>query len=106
MRCCLLLIAISASLFAQPARKVQPPSPSAAVTMSGCVVEAPDGNFILVDNTERKKIITLHGEGFSDDSFAKHMGHDVKVTGRIAKEGDEQVLRVKKIETISESCHP
>ena len=106
MRCCLLLIAISASLFAQPAKKVQAPSPSAAVTMSGCIDQASDGNFILADNKELNKIITLHGEGFSDDSFAKHLGHQVKVTGRIAKEGDEQVLRVKKIETISESCHP
>jgi hypothetical protein len=106
MRYCLLLIAIAACLFAQTAKKDKAPSRPAAVTMSGCIGQASDGNFILTDNEELNKIITLHGEGFADEGFAKHLGHQVKVTGRIAKEGDEQVLRVKKIETVSETCHP
>jgi hypothetical protein len=106
MRYCLLLIAISAGLFAQTAKKDKAPSQPAAVTMSGCIGEASDGNFILTDNKELNKIITLHGEGFPDEGFAKHLGQQVKVTGRIAKEGDEQVLRVKKIETVSQTCHP
>ena len=106
MRYCLLLIAISAGLFAQTAEKDKAPGRPAVVTMSGCIDEASDGNFILADNKELKKIITLHGEGFPDEGFAKHLGHQVKVTGRIAKEGDEQVLRVKEIETVSQTCHP
>jgi len=106
MRYCLLLIAIAASLFAQTAKKDKAPSRPAAVTMSGCIGQASDGNFILTDNEELNKIITLRGEGFADEGFAKHLGHQVKVTGRIAKEGDEQVLRVKKIETVSQTCHP
>jgi hypothetical protein len=106
MRYCLLLIAISASLFAQTDKKDKAPSQPAAVTMSGCIDQASDGNFILADNKELRKIITLHGEGFLDESFAKHVGHQVKVTGRIAKEGDQQVLRVNKIETVSQTCRP
>ena len=106
MRYCLFLIAISVGLFAQTDKKDKALSRPAAVTMSGCIGEASDGNFILTDNKELNKIITLHGEGFPDEGFAKHLGHQVKVTGRIAKEGDEQVLRVKKIETVSETCHP
>ena len=106
MRYYLLLVAISAGLFAQTAKKDKAPSPPAAVTMSGCIDQASDGSFILADNKELKKIITLHGEGFADEGFAKHVGRQVKVTGRIAKEGDDQVLRVKKIETVSQTCHP
>ena len=106
MRYCVLLIAITTCLVAQTATKDKPPSRPAAVTMSGCVDQASDGNFILADNEELKKIITLHGEGFPDEGFAKHLGQQVKVTGRVTKEGDEQVLRVKKIETVSQTCHP
>jgi len=106
VRYCELLIAITTCLVAQTATKDKPPSRPAAVTMSGCVDQASDGNFILADNKELNKIITLHGEGFPDEGFAKHLGHQVKVTGRIAKEGDEQVLRVKQIETVAQTCHP
>ena len=106
MRYCVLLIAMWAGLFAQPAKKAKAPSLPPTVTMSGCIDQAPDGNFVLADNEELRKIITLHGEGFSDDSFAKHIGHQVKVTGQITRERDEQVLRVKKIEIVSETCRP
>ena len=47
MRYCLLLIAISVGLFAQTDKKDKAPSRPAAVTMSGCIGEASDGNFIL-----------------------------------------------------------
>jgi hypothetical protein len=78
----------------------------ATATLRGCVDQAPNGNFILTGNVELKKIVTLHGETFQDESFAKHLGHTVRVTGRLTNEGEERVMRVRRIEHVSEFCAP
>jgi hypothetical protein len=108
MRYLVLLTAVSIGLCAaapgaQTGAKKKSRAP-AETTLTGCVDQAEDGSFILTGNQELHKIATLHGDGFPDDGFAKHLGHHVKVTGRMAKDGGEAVLRVKEIETVSETC--
>lgn len=78
---------------------------AAAQTYTGCVDER-DGAFVLTGDRELVTKAVLRGDGFTDDAFARHVGHKVKVEAVLSKEGDKQVLRVKKITTVSESCEP
>ena len=48
-----------------------------------------------------EKATTLRGRAFTDDNFARFVGHKVRVTG----ESKEGVLHVDKIEKIGETCH-
>jgi hypothetical protein len=47
------------------------------------------------------KAATLRGRAFTDDNFARFVGHKVKVAG----ESKDGVFHVDKIEKIAETCH-
>jgi hypothetical protein len=100
-----LLLSADACL-AQAPKKKNTARPATAVTLGGCIDQAPNGNFILINNTELKKVVTLHGDGFADEGFAKYLGHEVKVTGRVDKESAEPVMRVRSVDRLSETCTP
>jgi hypothetical protein len=70
-------------------------------SLTGCVDERGD-KYVLAGLDELKKITTLKGEGFSDDNFARHVGHKVTVEG--AQEGE--IFKVRFIRTLGETCSP
>lgn len=106
MRFLILPIVLAGCLAAQSANKGKARSQPPETTMSGCIDQASNGTFVLARPEDMEKIVTLHGDSFPDEGFAKDLGHLVKVTGRAGKEGDEPVFRVKKVETVSQTCSP
>jgi hypothetical protein len=98
-----LIVCLAACLLAAPAEK-KAPKP-AETTMTGCVDQRGD-NFVLTGDERLDAVAVLHGDGFSDDSFARHMGHKVTVQGTLSRERDQQVMRVRKITHVSDSCSP
>jgi hypothetical protein len=76
-----------------------------AASMTGCVDEQ-DDRYVLVDERNLMPIAQLEADGFPTEGFAKHMGHKVTVRGT-ANSGDPlPVLKVRMIETVSDTCAP
>ena len=75
---------------------------SSAVTVTGCLDQHGE-TYVLTGDRELRVKYTLRGAGFSDDNFARYLGHRVEVRGN-AEEGN--VIRVRDIKTLSESCQP
>jgi hypothetical protein len=98
-----LIVCLAGCLLAAPAeKKAQKP---AETTMTGCVDQRGD-NFVLTGDEQLKAIAVLHGDGFPDENFARHMGHKVTVQGTLSSEGEQQVMKVLKITHVSDSCSP
>lgn len=98
-----LMICFAGCLLAAPAeKKVQKP---AETTMTGCVDQREDV-FVLTGDEQLKAVAVLHGDGFSDDNFARHMGHKVTVQGSLSVSGEQRVMKVRKITQVSETCSP
>ena len=51
-------------------------------------------------------IADLVAEGFPTEGFAKHMGHKVTVRGTSNSGGTRTVIKVRSIETLSDTCAP
>jgi hypothetical protein len=74
-------------------------------SLTGCIDED-NGRYILVDDRELQPIADLEADGFPTESFAKHLGQKVIVRG-ISSSGDTRPrMKVRSIETISETCAP
>ena len=98
-----LIVCLTGCLLAGPAeKKARKP---AETTLTGCMDQRGD-IFVLRGDVQLKTITVLHGVGFSDDNFARHMGHKVTVNGTLANEGDQKVMKVRKITTVSDVCSP
>jgi hypothetical protein len=100
MKHLLLLFVLAVALLPAQTEKKQKQARPPATTVSGCLDQADSGDFVLRQKKETQPFITLHGAGFSDDSFAKHLGHQVKVTGR----AEGGVMRVTKVEHVADVC--
>ena len=74
--------------------------PPASSTVTGCVDQR-GTTYVLTVPGAMEKVAALRGRAFTDDNFARFVGHKVKVTG----ESKEGVLHVDKIEKIAETCH-
>jgi hypothetical protein len=61
---------------------------------------------VLREATELKRKAVLQADGFSDDLFARHVGHQVTVEGVPANDGEPMTLRVKKITQVADACTP
>jgi hypothetical protein len=81
----------------KPQRQTRPP---ASATMTGCVDQRGE-TYVLTAEGAMDKSATLRGRAFSDDNFARYVGHKVKVTGD-SKDG---VFHVDRIDKVAETCH-
>jgi len=71
--------------------------------MTGCLDEKGEV-YILRDLTTARETATLRGKGFTNDNFARYVGHTVTVHGTIEKEGDLTVVHVTKIDDAGPGC--
>src|SRR5215472_2187284 len=104
----LAMLWVSTLAFAAP-QENRPKKPAASQTsMTGCV-DQQEGRYVLIHDQTRDLIANLEAEGFPTEGFAKHLGHKVTVRGVVASEGSHPVIKVRTIETVSETCgsqHP
>lgn len=85
------------------AKKPVQKSKTVTQSMTGCVDEKGE-TYVLRDLTAARAITTLRGKGFSDDNFARYVGHKVTVHGTIQKEGDSSVVNVTKVDDAGPGC--
>ena len=78
---------------------------TAAASMTGCIDED-NGRYVLLNDKTRATIANLEAENFPMEGFAKHVGHKVTVRGTVNTAGDVPLVRVRSVETISETCEP
>lgn len=75
------------------------------VTFTGCVDQRGE-NYVLANDRNLKTEAILHGDGFSDDNFARHLGHQVSIRGTLTTDADPKVISVKKIDDVADACAP
>jgi len=88
-----------------PKKAGKPAEKAATSTMTGCVDQRGD-NYVLTGDKELNAFAVLHGEGFSDDNFARYMGHKVSVEGSTSRDGENVTVKVKKITDLADTCSP
>jgi len=67
--------------------------------VTGCLDQREE-RYVLRSEADMSKITTLKAKGFTDDNFARYIGHKVSVYGH----GDGEVFEVVKIENLSDMC--
>jgi hypothetical protein len=75
-------------------------------TLTGCVDEQPGPQYVLRGLHELKLIAHLEPDGFAVQSFAKYLGKNVSVSGRLSSESDPAVMHVRSIKALSGACTP
>lgn len=80
------------------------PKPT-GTAMTGCI-DQQDSHYVLVDDRNLTPIANLEADGFPTEGFAKHMGHKVTVRGISSSNGAIPVIKVRSIETLSDTCEP
>src|SRR5690348_5861003 len=75
-------------------------------TLTGCVDEQPGPQYVLRGLHELKFIAKLEPDGFAVQSFAKYLGKNVSVKGRLSSESHPAIMRVRSLKTLSASCTP
>ncbi|MCU1234153.1 MAG: hypothetical protein JWP63_2120 [Candidatus Solibacter sp.] len=88
-----------------PAKKESNKKTEQGSALTGCV-DQQDGQYVLVDERNREAIADLIAEGFPTEGFAKHVGHKVTIRGTSSTGGTRTVMKVRSIETVSETCGP
>jgi hypothetical protein len=74
-------------------------------SLTGCI-DQQEGQYVLVDDRSLAPIADLIAEGFPTEGFAKHVGHKVTVRGTTNSGGSRTSIKVRTIETLSETCAP
>ena len=74
-------------------------------SLTGCVDEH-DGRYVWVDDRALQPIADLEADGFPTEGFAKHMGHKVTVRGTSSSGGTRPIIKVRSIQTVSDTCAP
>jgi len=100
---CLLFLAHAQPQSRDQAPKKDPTGKQQGTAMAGCLDEQ-DSRYVLVDARDLKPIANLEADGFPAEGFAKHMGHRVTVRGISTTGGTIPLMKVRSIETISDSC--
>jgi hypothetical protein len=72
-------------------------------SMTGCV-DQQGAEYILAGLNAMKPKARLRGEAFSNENFARFVGHSVTVHGKIDRSGDVPVIGVVQIENLSDTC--
>jgi hypothetical protein len=81
------------------------PGKEPTASLTGCVDEQ-EGNYILLSDRTMTPIANLEADGFPREGFAKHVGHKVTVRGTSNSQGTTPLIKVRSIETVSDSCTP
>jgi hypothetical protein len=69
--------------------------------LTGCLDQRGE-SYVLKSVKDMKEVTALKGKAFSDDDFARYVGHTVTVYG--TKNGD--LLEVTKIVNVADTCSP
>ena len=91
-----LMLAAPQTEQAKPSRQTQK---AKQTTITGCLDQRGD-RYVLSSESDMSKLTTLKGKAFSDDNFARYIGHKVTVHGTLNAESFE----VTKIDNISDTC--
>ena len=89
----------------QSQKQPQSQPKQAGTSMTGCLDEQ-DGRYVLTDDRTLTPIANLEADGFPTEGFAKHVGHKVTVRGTSNSGSPIPVVKVRSIETISDTCAP
>ncbi|HET8548532.1 MAG TPA: hypothetical protein VFL57_11030 [Bryobacteraceae bacterium] len=104
-RVLLAFVALTASTVSAQERKPRArPKRETTQAAIGCVDQRGE-TWILTGDRALRRVLTLQGDGFSNDNFARYLGHKVRVQGRLAETGSS-IFRVREITTITETCKP
>ena len=97
-----VLVTLSLCAGSEAAGRKTKKSP-AATSITGCVDQRKDG-YYLTSDSDMKPLMKLRWEGDQDTMFARHVGHTVAVEGAVSSGETGQVLNVKSVKEISDSC--
>jgi len=89
----------------QSKQEKQSKAKDSGTSLSGCVDEQ-NGQYVLIDDATLNRMANLEAVGFPTEGFAKHVGHKVTLRGTSVPGGDVPVFRVRRIETVSDTCAP
>jgi len=99
-----LLFCLLATSEAQEKKRPQPKA-AKADTLTGCLDQR-NGEFILAEPKTLEKLALLEPAEYKRESFPKHVGHRVTVTGQLTGSGEAKVMRVRSVKTIADMCAP
>ena len=91
------------ALCAQQAEQEKRAPEAKTTSITGCVDQRGE-RYVLSGMRQMKTIAVLRGKGFSDDNFARYVGHTITVEAEQQREGDTTVLLVSKIEDGGVGC--
>ena len=74
-------------------------------TWKGCVDEQ-SGQYVLLDDRSLSPVADLAADGFPTEGFAKYVGQKVTVVGSSTPGANRPLIKVRNIQTVSESCTP
>ena len=73
-------------------------------SVTGCLEEQPGPKYVLRDVKQRKVIAELEPVVFPVETFAKYMGKQVRLQGRLSAGNDPVIMRVRAIKALSGAC--
>ena len=76
---------------------------TAVSSLTGCLDQQGEG-YVLRDLGSARAVSSLKGKAFSDDNFARYVGHKVTVHGTIEKQGQASVVHVTKVDDEGPGC--
>lgn len=95
----LMTAALWATPEKKPPKKAEAPAAKPQTTITGCLDQRGE-RYVLSSEADMSKITTLAAKGFSDDNFARYVGHKVTVYGA----QNSEAFEVVKIENVSDTC--
>jgi hypothetical protein len=100
----LLILGLPIVWSAQEKNASKPKKSSAATeTITGCIDQSGE-KYVLRSLSGAVAVVTLRGKAFSDDNFARYVGHKVTVHGTKQKEGESSVVHVTRIDDAGPGC--
>jgi hypothetical protein len=73
-------------------------------SVTGCLEEQPGPKYVLRDVKKLKVIAELEPVVFPVETFAKYMGKQVRLLGRLSAGNDPVIMRVRGIKALSGGC--
>jgi hypothetical protein len=73
-------------------------------SVTGCLEEQPGPKYVLRDVKKLKVIAELEPVVFPVETFAKYIGKQVKLQGRLSAGNDPAIMRVRGIKALSGPC--
>jgi hypothetical protein len=76
---------------------------AAPASLTGCLDQRGE-TYVLRELGTAGTVSTLKGKVFSDDNFARYVGHKVTVHGTLQKQGQTSVMLVTKVDDAGPGC--